>query len=78
MGKQAYKLKLSKKWIINNVFHMALLEHDTTRKERVDKNVIELDAGNSKEYEVDVIWDSALYTNKLESGHLPSVYYLAA
>ena len=32
VGKQAYKLELPKKWRIHNVFHMSLLEQDTTRK----------------------------------------------
>ena len=57
---------------------MSLLEQDTTKKERI-KKVPELDAGdNSEEYEVEVIWDSAVDANKLESGHLPSLYYLVA
>ena len=52
MGKQAYKLKLPKKWRLHNVFHMSLLEQDTTKKERV-KKLPELDAGNnSKEYKI--------------------------
>ena len=36
----------------------------------------ELEAGNSKKYEVKAIWDSAVYASKLESGQLPSLYYL--
>ena len=32
IGKQAYKLELSRKWRIYNVFHVSLLEQDTTRK----------------------------------------------
>ena len=56
---------------------MSLLEQGTTRKERVDKKVIELEfeAGNSKEYKVEAIWDSTNYANKAE-GHLPGLYYL--
>ena len=30
VGKQAYKLKLPKKWKIHDIFHMSLLERDTT------------------------------------------------
>ena len=37
VGKQAYKLELLKKWRIYDVFHVLLLEQDTTRKERVDE-----------------------------------------
>ena len=32
VGKQAYKLELLRKWRIHDVFHMTLLEQDTTRK----------------------------------------------
>ena len=80
VGKQAYKLKLLRNWKIYNVFHLSLLEQDTTRKERVDKKMMELDfkAGNSEEYKVEAIWDSAIYVIKSESGHLPGLYYLIA
>ena len=55
---------------------MSLLEQDSTKKERV-KKVPELDAGNkSKKYKVEAIWDSAVYAEELESGHLPELYYL--
>ena len=59
---------------------MSLLEQDTTKKERVDKKVTELDfeADNSKEYEVKGIWDSAVYAIKSELGHLSGLYYLVA
>ena len=78
VGKQAYKLKLPKKWRIHNVFHMSLLEQDTTKKERV-KKIPELDVGNdSKEYEVEAIWNSAVYAIESESGHLLGLYYLVA
>ena len=78
VDKQAYKLELPKKWRIHNVFHMSLLEKDTTRKERVEK-IPELDVGdNSEEYEVEAIWDSALYAIKSKLGHLPGLYYLVA
>ena len=49
-------------------------------KERVDKWVkeLELEAGNSEEYKVEAIWDSAVYANESESGQLPGIYYLIA
>ena len=58
---------------------MLLLEQDITRKERVEK-ISELDASHkdSEEYKVEAIWDSAVYANKSESGHLPGLYYLVA
>ena len=78
VGKQAYKLKPPKKGRIHNVFHVLLLEQDIIKKERVRK-VPKLDAGdNSKEYEVEAIWDIAVYAMKLESDHLPRLYYLVA
>ena len=77
VGEQAYKLEQPKKWRIHDVFHMSLLEHDTIRKERVEK-VAEIDADdNSKEYKVEAIWDSAVYTRELE-GHLSRLFYLVA
>ena len=56
--KQTYKLKFSKKWKIYNIFYMSLLEQDTTKKGRIDKEVkqIEFDTGNdSGEYKVEAI-----------------------
>ena len=65
---------------MHNVFHVPLLGKNTTRKERVDKRVtkLKLKAGNNEEYKVEAIWDSAVYTSKLKSGQLPSLYYLVA
>ncbi len=53
---------------------MSLLEQDITRKRRVE-TVIELDEGDSKEYEVELICDSAVYARESE-GYLPGFYYL--
>ena len=78
VGKQAYKLELPKKWRIHDVFHVSLLEQDTTRKGRVHE-AEELDAGdNSGEYEVEAIRDSTVYARELESGHLPGFYYMVS
>ena len=79
VSKQAYKLELSRKWRIYDVFHVSLLEQDTTRKGRVDENIIaELDAGDNEsgKYEVEAICDSAVYARESESGHLLGLYYL--
>ena len=81
VGKQAYKLELPRKWRIHDVFHVSLLEQDTTRKGRVDENdATEFDAGNedSGEYEVEAIRDSAVYARESASGHLPGLYYLVS
>ena len=80
IGKQEYKLELLKRWRIHDVFHGSLVEQDITRKKRVDdKNVVELDAGNkSGEYQVEAIWDSAVYARKSKSSPLPSLYYLVS
>ena len=45
----------------------------------MDKKVTELDfeAGNSKEYKVETIWDSAVYARK-SKGYLSGFYYLVA
>ena len=57
---------------------MLLLEQDTTRKERVHDENAELDAGNKEEYEVEAIWDNAVYARESESDHLPGIYYLVS
>ena len=78
VGKQAYKLELPKKWRIHDVFHVSLLEQDTTRKGRVHE-AEELDAGDdSGEYKVEAIRDSAVYARESESGHLLGLYYLVS
>ena len=78
VGKQAYKLELSKKWRIHNVFHVSLLEQNTPRKKRV-KKVPELNTGdNSEEYKVEAIWDNMVYAIESELGYLPGLYYLVA
>ena len=55
---------------MHNVFYVSLLEHDTTKKEQMDKRVMELEAGNSKEYKIEAIQDSAVYASKSKSGQL--------
>ena len=79
VGKQAYKLDFSTKWKIYDVFHVSLLEQDTTRKGRMNElePEPELDAGDDKEYEVEAIKDSAVYAKEAER-HLPGLYYLVS
>ena len=63
-----------------DVFHVSLLEQDTTRKGRVFKNAmrctrmlreryenatqLEFEASNDEEYKVDGIWESAVYVKE--------------
>ena len=58
---------------------MSLLKKDTTKKRRMNKLFSEpepeFDAGNNKEYKVEVIKNSVIYAKKAE-GHLPGLYYL--
>ena len=79
VGKQAYKLKLPKKWRIHKVFYVSLLEQDTTKKGRVNDTQLnfEFEAGDDKEYEVDGIRDSAVYARE-SAGQLPGLYYLVS
>ena len=57
VGKQAYKLKLPKKWRIYDIFYISLLEQNTTKKEQVNDMQLDFEfkAGNGKEYKVDGI-----------------------
>ena len=57
VGKQAYKLKLPKKWKIHNVFHIFLLKQDITKKEQVNNTQLDFkfEAGIEKEYKVNGI-----------------------
>ena len=74
--KQEYKLELPQKWRIHDIFHVSLLEQDTTKKERLDeKNAAELDTGNKSGK---AIWNSAVYAKKSKSSHLPGFYYLVS
>ena len=64
---------------MNDVFNESLLEQNTTQKGWVDKKItkLEFEINNSKEYKVEVIWDSAVYANKAKR-HLSGLYYLVA
>ena len=58
---------------------MSLLEQDTTRKGREDKNAaiqLEFEAGDNGEYAVERICNSMVYAKELEAGHLLGLYYL--
>ena len=78
VDKQAYKLKLLKKWRFYNVFHVFLLEQDTTKKRWVNNIQLdfEFEASNNEEYEVNGIWDNAIYAKKSTTRQLLGLYYL--
>ena len=76
VGKQAYKLELSRNWKIHDIFHVSLLKQDTTRKGR-EFSVPKFEPGNNKEYKVEAVQNSAVYAKKI-NGHLPKLYYLIA
>ena len=77
VGKQAYKLKLPKIWRIYNVFHISLLEQNTTKKRQMNDKQLEFEASDDTKYEVDGIWDSAVYA-KESASQLPGLYYLVS
>ncbi len=69
--KQSYKLELSTKWKLYDVFHVSLLEQDTIRKRYVNEKTLlksekkfEFEARNNKEYEVKAIIDSKVYNKQ--------------
>ena len=76
VGKQAYKLELPKKWRIHDVFHVSLLEQDTTSRGR-EFSVPEFELGDEKEYKVKAILDNAVCAKEAD-GHLSGLYYLVA
>ena len=78
VGKQGYKLELSRNRRIHDVFHVSLLEQDSTKKGQINEfSVPEFEPGDDKEYEIEAIRDSAVYAKEAD-GHLPGLYYLVA
>lgn len=61
--------------MIYDMFHVLPLEQDTTRKKEVEIS-IELNISNSKENEVEVIYNSKFYAQESDNGHLLDLYYL--
>ena len=61
---------------MHNVFHVSLLEQDTTKKGR-EFSVPEFEPGNNKKYEMEAIQNSTIYAKKADK-YLPRLYYLVA
>ena len=78
VGKQAYKLKLPKKWRIYNDFHLSLLVQDTTKKKHMNDTQLDFEfkTGNNEKYKIYSIWDSTIYNKESTTGQLPGLYYL--
>ena len=74
--KQAYKLKLPKKYKIHDVFHVTLLEQDTIRKEQLNEiTQLKFKASDDEKYELEGIRNSAVCVRESKD-HLPGLYYL--
>ena len=58
---------------------MSVLEQHSTKKGQVDETTsqIKLDKGDSKEYKVKAVCNSAVYASKSE-GYLPGFYYFVS
>lgn len=56
---------------------MSLLEYDIIKKGWIsNKKIVELDANNYKEYIIEVIKDSIIYTREVVENQLLKLYYL--
>ena len=64
--------------MIYNIFHILLLEKNTTKKRGLINMQLEFEAGNDKEYKIDGIWDSTVYAKESTTGQLPRLYYLVS
>ncbi len=62
------------------MFYVSLLKQDTTTKGWVDETTSRLEFendGDSEDYKVEAICDSAIYNKELDRGQqLPGLYYL--
>lgn len=77
IDKQVYKIALSKKLKIHDVFLMSLLEQDIIKKEQLNEtSQSELDDINNEEYKIEAIWDSEIFAKKLDSGILLGLFYI--
>lgn len=76
---QAYKLKLQKKQKIYDVFHMSVLENDNTKKDWMDETTSQFQFkvdDKGKEYKINEIQHSVVYTRELVEDDLLELNYL--
>ena len=78
VDKQAYKLKLPKKYKIYNIFYVLLLEQNIIKEGQINNTQLEFKASDNKEYKFESISDRAIdakelaeiATKALLSGHM--------
>lgn len=63
-----------------DVFQLLLLEKNISRKKQVNKVTFQLKFDvkddNSKEFQVEAIYDNEIYVIELENNHLLGIYYM--
>lgn len=58
------------------MFYISILEQNIIKKRQINKFLIlEFKADNDKKYELETIYNSAVYTKKVDK-YLPRLYYL--
>lgn len=71
VAKLAYKLELFARQGDYNIFYILLLKQDITRQKQIiklPKLRLELDIRENKEYEMEIIKNSVVYTNQVIPG----------
>ncbi len=77
LGRQIYKLELSKRWKILNIFRVSFIRLVNITKKRVDKiaGKLKFDAGNQT-YKLNEIQKIAVHIRKSKTGYVPGFYYI--